>query len=136
MKSMLRNLHKSTMNVLILLTLTISLSACSRTPREIDYTPQPIDRPELILPVSDELRLSKIDWIIITPDNATEEFDKIKASGKPVVVYALTNSGYEALALDMAKILKKLSEQNAIIVAYEDYYSNGDETDISDSIQQ
>ena len=124
------------MNVLILLTLTISLSACSRTPREIDYTPQPIDRPELILPVSDELRLSKIDWIIITPDNATEEFDKIKASGKPVVVYALTNSGYEALALDMAKILKKLSEQNAIIVAYEDYYSNGDETDISDSIQQ
>ena len=124
------------MNVLILLTLTISLSACSRTPREIDYTPQPIDRPELILPVSDELRLSKIDWIIITPDNAAEEFDKIKASGKPVVVYALTNSGYEALALDMAKILKKLSEQNAIIVAYEDYYSNGDETDISDSIQQ
>jgi hypothetical protein len=123
------------MNVLILLTLTISLSACSRTPRELEYTPQPIDRPELILPVSEELRLSKIDWIIITPDNATEEFDKIKASGKPVVVYALTNSGYEALALDMSKILKKLSEQNAIIVAYEDYYSNGDENDITDSIQ-
>jgi len=123
------------MSVLILLTLTISLSACSRTPRELEYTPQPIDRPELILPVSEELRLSKIDWIIITPDNATEEFDKIKASGKPVVVYALTNSGYEALALDMAKILKKLSEQNAIIVAYEDYYSNGDENDITDSIQ-
>jgi len=123
------------MNVLILLTLTISLSACSRTPRELEYTPQPIDRPELILPVSEELRLSKIDWIIITPDNATEEFNKIKASGKPVVVYALTNSGYEALALDMAKILKKLSEQNAIIVAYEDYYSNGDENDITDSIQ-
>ena len=118
------------MSVLILLTLTISLSACSRTPRELEYTPQPIDRPELILPVSEELRLSKIDWIIITPDNATEEFDKIKASGKPVVVYALTNSGYEALASDTAKILKKLSEQNAIIVAYEDYYSNGDETDI------
>ena len=132
---MLQNLHKSTMSVLILLTLTISLSACSRTPRELEYTPQPIDRPELILPVSEELRLSKIDWIIITPDNATEEFDKIKASGKPVVVYALTNSGYEALALDMAKILKKLSEQNAIIVAYEDYYSNGDENDITDSIQ-
>jgi ABC-type Fe3+-hydroxamate transport system substrate-binding protein len=123
------------MSVLILLTLTISLSACSRTPRELEYTPQPIDRPELILPVSEELRLSKIDWIIITPDNATEEFDKIKASGKPVVVYALTNSGYEALALDMAKILKKLSEQNAIIVAYEDYYSNGNENDITDSIQ-
>ena len=123
------------MNVLILLTLTISLSACSRTPRELEYTPQPIDRPELILPVSEELRLSKIDWIIITPDNATEEFDKIKASGKPVVVYALTNSGYEALALDMSKILKKLSEQNAIIVAYEDYYSNGNENDITDSIQ-
>jgi hypothetical protein len=135
MKSMLQNLQKSTMSVLILLTLTISLSACSRTPRELEYTPQPIDRPELILPVSEELRLSKIDWIIITPDNATEEFDKIKASGKPVVVYALTNSGYEALALDMSKILKKLSEQNAIIVAYEDYYSNGDENDIPDSIQ-
>jgi hypothetical protein len=117
------------MNVLILLTLTISLSACSRTPRELEYTPQPIDRPELILPESEALRLSKIDWIIITPDNAAEEFDKIKASGKPVVVYALTNTGYEALALDMAKILKKLSEQNAIIVAYEDYYLNDDETD-------
>ncbi|MDA8882970.1 hypothetical protein N9I00_01025 [bacterium] len=119
------------MSVLILLTLTISLSACSRTPRELEYSSQPITRPNLILPESDALTLSKIDWIIITPENAEEEFDKIKASGKPVVVYALNNSGYEALALDMAKILKKLSEQNAIIVAYEDYYSNGDETDIS-----
>ena len=119
------------MSVLILLTLTISLSACSRTPRELVYSSQPITRPNLILPESDALTLSKIDWIIITPENSEEEFDKIKASGKPVVVYALNNSGYEALALDMAKILKKLSEQNAIIVAYEDYYSNGDETDIS-----
>ena len=118
------------MNVLILLTLTISLSACSRTPRELEYSSQPIDRPELILPESEALTLSKIDWVIITPDNAAEEFAKIKASGKPVVVYALTNVGYEALALDMAKILKKLREQKAIIVAYEDYYSNGDETSI------
>ena len=123
---MLQNLHKSTMSVLILLTLTISLSACSRTPRELEYSSQPIIRPDLILPESDALTLSKIDWIIITPENAEEEFDKIKASGKPVVVYALNNSGYEALALDMAKILKKLSEQKAIIVAYEEYYSNDD----------
>jgi len=114
------------MSVLILLTLTISLSACSRTPRELEYSSQPITRPNLILPESDALTLSKIDWIIITPENSEEEFDKIKASGKPVVVYALNNSGYEALALDMAKILKKLSEQKAIIVAYEEYYSNDD----------
>ncbi len=124
------------MNVLILLTLTISLSACSRTPRELEYTPQPIDRPELILPESEALKLSKIDWIIITPDNAAEEFEKIKASGKPVVVYALNNTGYEALALDMAKILRKLSEQTAIIVAYEDYYSNSDKTDINNILPQ
>lgn len=112
------------MNALILLTLITSLSACSRTPDSITYTPEPINRPELILPTVDQLSLKKIDWIIITPENVDAEFTKITQSGNPVVLYALSNDGYEALSLDMAKILKILTEQKAIIVAYENYYTD------------
>lgn len=114
------------MNALILLTLTISLSACSRTPDSITYTPEPINRPELILPEVDPLSLKKLDWIIVTPENAEAEFAKITQAGNPVVMYALTNDGYEALAVDLSKILKILSQQKAIIVAYENYYNEDD----------
>ena len=47
---------------------------------------------------------------------------KLKKDGEPVVIYALTTEGYEQLSLNMADILKLLSQQKAIIEAYKEYY--------------
>ena len=115
-----------------MLTLTIGLSACSTTPRTVEYTPTPIDRPELILPDASVLDLRELDFIVITPDNVNEEFeklnvdaefDKLSADGSPIVLVALTAKQYETLSLNIADLLELISQQKAIIMAYEDYYN-------------
>jgi hypothetical protein len=123
MKSMLQNVQKSTASVLTLLTLTIGLSACSTTPRTVEYTPKPIDRPELILPDATVLDLRELDFIVITPENVDEEFGKLSVDGEPVVLIALTAKQYETLSLNIADLLELISQQKAIIMAYEDYYN-------------
>ena len=120
---MLQNVQKSTASVLTLLTLTIGLSACSTTPRTVEYTPTPIDRPELILPDASVLDLRELDFIVITPDNVNEEFEKLNVDGEPVVLIALTAKQYETLSLNIADLLELISQQKAIIMAYEDYYN-------------
>ena len=106
-----------------MLTLTIGLSACSTTPRTVEYTPKPIDRPELILPDATVLDLRELDFIVITPENVDAEFDKLSADGSPIVLVALTAKQYETLSLNIADLLELISQQKAIIMAYEDYYN-------------
>ena len=124
---MLQNVHKSTASVLALLTLTISLSACSTTPQSIEYTPTPIDRPTLILPTTDVLSLKKVDWIVITPENVVEELRKLTSGNQPVSLFSLTSDGYTALSINMAQLLELLSQQKAVIVAYDTYYNQAEE---------
>lgn len=110
-----------------MLTLTIGLSACSATPEKIEYTPTPIDRPTLILPPTEVLDLKLVDWVIITVDNIDEELEKLKATDQPVSLFSLDADGYTALSINMAQLLELISQQKAVIVAYEDYYNNAEE---------
>ena len=71
-----------------------------------------------------KLALQDIDWIIITKDNADEVFEKIKAGGGEYSLFALTDKGYEKLALNFADIRNKLAEQRQIILSYKDYYES------------
>ena len=121
---MLQNVQKSTASVLTLLTLTIALSACSTTPRTVEYTPQPIERPTLILPPTETLNMKDVDWIVVTPDNADEYFARMQENGESISFFALTADGYAALGINMAQLLELISQQRAIIVAYEDYYNS------------
>lgn len=107
----------------ILLTLTIVLSGCAANPaQEISYTPRTIEKPNLILPTVDTLDMKDVDFIVITPDNAAQVFADLERSGKAVVVFAVDENSYKNLSLNMAQILKILSEQQAVIAAYENYY--------------
>lgn len=110
-----------------MLTLTIGLSACSATPERIEYTPTPIDRPTLILPPTEVLDLKVVDWIIITPENAEEELEKLIATNQPVSLFSLEADGYTALSINMAQLLELLSQQKAVIVAYDNYYNQAEE---------
>ena len=112
------------MSVLILLTLITGLSACSTTPKSVTYTPTPIERPTLILPPTDTLDMKGVDWIVVTPDNAEEYFQKMQENGDSIALFALTSEGYAALGINMAQLLELISQQKAIIVAYEDYYNS------------
>lgn len=113
-----------TTNVLGCLILFVALSACSiPQPVPIQIAASPVDRPELVLPRPDVIQTRTVDWVIITPDNVEEVFEKAKASGRPITFFALTENGYEALALNLNDLRTFIQQLQTIIVAYENYYA-------------
>lgn len=111
-------------NVLGCLILFVALSACSTPqPRPITVSASPVDRPELELPRPDIIQARTVEWVIITPDNAEAVFEKAKATGKPITFFALTENGYEALALNLNDLRTFIQQLQTIIVAYENYYA-------------
>ena len=77
----------------------------------------------LALDMPEPLQLQDVDWIIITKENADEVFEKVKNDKNgDYALFALTDNGYEKLALNFADIRNKLAEQRQIILSYKEYY--------------
>jgi hypothetical protein len=70
--------------------------------------------------------MKDVDYIVVTEENIAEVWAELEASGKSVVLFALTHEGYENLALNNADIIRYLSEQKAVIIAYKEYYEKAD----------
>ena len=100
----------------------ISLAACSTAPQRIEVSSKPVTKPELILPSVDTVNMRKIEWIILTEDNMEEELAKWTSGGKPLAIFALTAKGYENLGLNFSDVRALVQQQQAIILAYENYY--------------
>jgi hypothetical protein len=107
--------------------LVLSLGGCSSfLPEVTKYSSEPVERPLLILPESEITEMRGVDYIVVTEENVDEVWRELEASGKPIVLFALTHEGYEALALNNADIIRFLSEQRAVIIAYKEYYEKAD----------
>ena len=103
--------------------LVLLLAGClGTTPQPIEISTKPVDKPELVLPPVDELRLRKVEWIVINRDNLEEKLAELDTAGIPVGLYVLTGEGYENLGLNFSDIRALVQQQQAIIVAYENYY--------------
>ena len=114
-------------------TLALSLSGCSAfLPEVTKYTSEPVERPLLILPESEITEMRDVDYIVVTEENIDDLWRELEAAGKPIVLFALTHEGYEALALNNADIIRYLSEQRAVVIAYKEYYEKADKA-ISDA---
>ena len=111
-------------NVLVFGLTAILLSSCAAGVKVIDTYKIEKKREPLAIEDPAPLELQDIDWIIITKDNAEEVFEKIKAGGGEYSLFALTDKGYEKLALNFADIRNKLAEQRQIILSYKDYYES------------
>ena len=109
-------------NVLVFGLTAILLSSCAAGVKVIDTYKIEKKREPLAIEDPAPLELQDIDWIIITKDNADEVFEKIKAGGGEYSLFALTDKGYEKLALNFADIRNKLAEQRQIILSYKEYY--------------
>tara|TARA_B100000683_G_scaffold147215_1_gene142716 strand:- start:1446 stop:1919 length:474 start_codon:yes stop_codon:yes gene_type:complete len=105
----------------------VLLAGCSSTPRQIEISAKPIDKPKLVLPPADELRLKDLTWIVINEENAQEVWDKLKKDKKDPVLIGLTDDGYEILAMNISDIMKLLQQQKAIIAAYQAYYEESEQ---------
>lgn len=106
--------------------IALSLSGCSSLPKTVDYSAEPVERPLLILPESEIANMKEVDYLVVTEENIDEVWRELEAAGKPIVLFALTHEGYEALALNNAEVIRYLSEQKAILIAYKEYYEKAD----------
>lgn len=96
-------------------------------PQKIEVSAKPVDKPELVLPPSDALRMRDVEWVLITPENFEEKVAELSQNGRPVVFFALTDKGYENLSLNFSDIRSLIQQKNAIIAAYENYYKESDQ---------
>ena len=107
--------------MLILSTLVLSLAACSAI-RRIEVTTASIERVPLTLSSVDTLELDEVTWIIITPENIDQIFKDLETKNFDIVLFALTDDGYENISVNMAKIKKLVLQQKAVMAAYKRYY--------------
>jgi hypothetical protein len=119
--------NRSIVNVLGCLTIIAVISGCSSMPTPITISAKPIDKPKLVLPQSDQLFQREIEWVVITPDNVEEQFQKIKDSGRSMAIFGVTDEGYQKLALNLSDLRAYLQQQQAILAAYEGYYQESEE---------
>jgi len=106
----------------------LAISGCtSSMPQRIEVSAKPIDKPELVLPNADGLRMKEVEWVLLTPENFEEKLKDFEKSGRPVVFFALTDEGYENISMNFSSIRAYIQQQQAIIAAYENYYKNANE---------
>jgi hypothetical protein len=119
--------QRSIVNVLGCLTIIALTSACSSLPKEIFVSAEPIDKPKLILPKTDELDLQDVEWVILVKENWEEQWAKLEQSGEALAFFATTDSGYENLGLNYSDLRAFIQQQDAIIAAYRSYYLEAEE---------
>ena len=111
------------MNVLVLL-IPIILFTNSCTSKAKDITPikkietvtTPVKKIPLNLDHPSVIELDKINWIIITKDNAAETFDVLTTKDTDAVLFGLTDDNYEILS---KKILKNNGIKKGKILDFE-----------------
>tara|TARA_B110000305_G_C19144980_1_gene495342 strand:- start:239 stop:577 length:339 start_codon:yes stop_codon:yes gene_type:complete len=101
---------------------------CANQPKLIEVSAKPIDKPELVLPMAQELNLRDVDWVVVTADNVEQVLADIKKTGRPVVLFALTDKGYENISLNLSDLRSYIQQQQAIMAAYNRYYKDAEDT--------
>ena len=102
------------------------MTACSRTAeKEIITVPTVVDNVKIDAPViqivrrPDPVTMKDTDIVVVTESNIEETIERIKNTQGEFVLYAMTASSFEALALNFEQIKRFIEEQNQIILYYE-----------------
>ena len=124
------------MNAQLSLILLISLffiNGCSILPKfwgddvkPIEVKEVAVERIKLNIEPPKPLQPEKIEWVVITPDNVDKVWKKLKSKNKDLVLFGLTDDGYEKLSINMAEIRNFINTQRIIILKYKDYYEKDD----------
>ena len=82
----------------------------------------PAQKTALALKDPDPIKTRKVQWFVITPENAESVFAELQKKKYSLVLFGLTDDGYENLSLNIAEIRAYMTEQKAIVEAYREYY--------------
>jgi len=103
-----------------------SLTGCNSI-KPISVLSKPVEKTPLGLEDPDPLKAKKVEWIVVTPENVDEVFAKLQEKGHNVVLFAVTEDGYQQLAITMADLRNFINTQRNIIIKYKEYYETKDE---------
>jgi hypothetical protein len=117
--------------ILLSSALLVSLTGCSflSSVKTIETQKVAVEKPALNLPNPQSLSLKKVEWVVVTRENAEAVFADLEKQGKPIALFAMTTDGYEALALNIADIKGYLATQKEIIIQYREYYEPQEESE-------
>jgi hypothetical protein len=111
----------------ISLLLVTSLSGCGTFSfggkvKPIEIITKAQEKTPLDIPMPDPLRLKPIEWTLVTPGNAEEVFTRLESQGENLVLFTLTDDGYQQLAITVAELRNYINTQRTIILKYKEYY--------------
>jgi len=119
-------------HLLILTIFPFLISGCAfpsfikKQVKEIEVKTQEVKRTHLNIKQPKPLSPQKIEWFVITPDNVDKVWEQLKKKDKDLVLFGLTDDGYERLSINMAEIRNFINTQRVIILKYKDYYEKDD----------
>ena len=114
-----------------LLASSILLTGCGFMPKlpsfggdvkPVEITTKAADKTPLALPDPEPVNTSPIVWYIITPENYQEVFKKLAEEGHDVVLFGITDDGYQELAVLIADVRNHINQQREILKRYREYY--------------
>jgi len=120
---MLQRNHKSIASVLASLILITFLTSCSSV-KQLEVFTKEVERTPLNLDAPEAPKMEKLNFIIITSENADEVFAKLKEDGKDPVLFGLSDDDYEILAKNFAHIRAFIIQQGATLDQYKEYYES------------
>ena len=90
--------------------------------KQVEIQKKEVERTRLDLPMPPPLKAREMQWFVVTPENIDQVWAKLKEQNVDLVVFALTDDGYQELAMTMAEVRNYIASQRAIIVKYKEYY--------------
>ena len=118
--------------IISVIALSLFLNSCGLLPEKtISIFSMEKSREKLNLKTPTVEEMEKLRWIVITSNNATEVFAKMKAEGLDPVLFGLSDEDYELLAKNFAQIRSTLKQTQDILDRYKEYYEGTTKTDNS-----
>ena len=112
--------------VILLLPFITGLQGCAllawNAVKPVEVQKKAVERTPLNLADPQPIKPSAPNWILITPGNADRVWAELRQKNADLVLFALTDDGYEELAVDMAQIRTFIAQQREIIIRYREYY--------------
>jgi hypothetical protein len=122
---------RQTVSVLRLSTLLLSLSlisGCSILPtfgsrtQPIEIQKKAVERTQLDLPLPPPVKAREMQWFVVTKENIDQVWKKLEEDKVDLVLFGLTDDGYQELAMTIAELRNHVATQRAIIIKYKEYY--------------
>lgn len=112
--------------ILVAVTLVLTLSGCSmlawKKVEPVVIKKEEVARTPLNLSDPPPLKPATPTWILITPANAERIWKDLQSRKTDLVLFALTDDGYEELSVSIAELRNFIAQQRQILMKYREYY--------------